>query len=184
MKKTLAFDQLFPNLTHPKPGQGNVAVQIPGTNYSIHFTVQPSTGALKFSYTQHPDGKRGGKVYGQAMNDRVQDALAAGLLVPGCPGGIKIEQSGPSTQEALPFKRSLDEPQGEPHPASQLPDEVARALYNRFSRLRHGGSYPSMSSRRAKDTAEPFNPDRVRQLVAEQHPATQAWWCSQIGYTI
>lgn len=63
-----------------------------------------------------------------------------------------------------------------------ITDNQAQRLYNRFERLRFGG-YASRESIRQHTKAEPFNPDRVRELFAKEHPQTQEDWLRQIGYT-
>jgi hypothetical protein len=64
-----------------------------------------------------------------------------------------------------------------------ITDNQARLLYNRFERLRFGGNYQTRESIRKIDKAEPFNPERVRELFAKEHPQTQADWLRQIGYS-
>ena len=53
---------------------------------------------------------------------------------------------------------------------------TAQKLYNRFSRLRHGGNYPS-----TKDKPEKFSAARVAELLAKEKPQTQQEWLRLVG---
>lgn len=53
---------------------------------------------------------------------------------------------------------------------------TAQKLYNRFSRLRHGGNYPS-----TKDKPEKFSVARVAELLAKEKPQTKKEWLRLVG---
>jgi len=64
-----------------------------------------------------------------------------------------------------------------------ITDTTARRLWNRINWIRFGGQEPSRESSRCRTKAEPFNADRVRELLAQRLPETQYVWLQLVGAT-
>ena len=154
---------------------GTIGVQLDGDSYSIIFNIDPGNGQVLFSHTQHELGKRGGAMYGSRQIARIERALGISFKV--------ADAQELALAEANPIELAPDPTKAIP-PALAIPDHVAAKLYTRFTRLRFGGVYPSRPSIRHHSQPEPFNADRVRQLLSQQHPATQAIWCSEVGHVL
>ena len=167
---TAIAGELVTNVT-----SGTFAVQLQGDSFNIHFNIEPITGQLMFSHCSRAGKKWGGAIYGAQQITRIEKALSI---------SFKVADSQELALEAgSPVSLELDPAQPLP-PALAIPDHIAAKLYTRFTRLRFGGNYPSRESLRRSHTPEPFNPDRVRQLLAQQNPLTQARWCSEVGHTL
>ena len=167
---TAIAGELVTNVT-----SGTFAVQLQGDSFKIHFNIEPGTGQLMFSHCSRDGKKWGGAMYGAQQITRIEKALNISFKV--------ADSQELALAAANPVSLELDPAQPLP-PALAIPDHIAAKLYTRFTRLRFGGNYPSRESLRRSHTPEPFNPDRVRQLLAQQHPLTQARWCSEVGHVL
>ena len=170
-----------PKYSYVSPGalvdvqHGIFLIQLHGDRHSICFNIEPGTGLLLFSHCQSGLKKWGGPFHAARQIARLEAALAISFKV--------ADSQELALKAATPVSLELDPAQPLP-PALAIPDHIAAKLYTRFTRLRFGGNYPSWESIRRSHTPEPFSPDRVRQLLAQQNPLTQARWCSEVGHTL